>query len=743
MIDMTGYARHLKIGFMTGAAGLALCVAAPALAQVEPGKPADAAAQETPETQETQETPAAKDDGLADIVVTATKRGSAQNVQNVPIAVTAFGALQLEEQHFQNLQSLSYSMPNVQLTAVGTQPGYATFSIRGFGISSSIPSIDPTVGTFIDGVYMGVNTGVVLNNFDIEGIEVLRGPQGLLFGRNVTGGAVVIRSTVPSNVLHADVRASVSSGPQTRGSVMVTGPIVKDQIQAKLAILYDKDYGYFTNDFNGKSDVGRSRTLIIRPAVRIAPTDTVEMILRYENGRFDGDGAVATNRGLYPADSFRVNIDNEGYAHNRWKSASAETNIDTPFGDGKITNLMAYRAVTSRSSADIDASPRYDYNVNYYTRQRQMSEELRYAGTFGRFDVTTGLYFFTQNIRYIEDRYLNRGATHITGGGSQQQETYGIFASVDWHIADTLTINAGARYSSETKQVAVANLVPGGCNLAAETCNYSFRDRNTWTNVAPRLGLQWKPSDDTQVYGFWARGFRSGGYNFRNVFTQIAPGPFDDEELNSYEIGLKQDIGNALRFNVAGFWNDIGNLQREIQTAVPGVGTAQRILNSANARVRGVEGEVTFKPGHGFTLAGQFGYLDGRYTDVFFDLNNDRAINDRDLALKLPRLSPWTYGGSVNWTHDFDAIGVDARVAANHRDADFYNDANTGLLPGATMVDANLTLRRGRYSLSLYGTNLLDKVTLGANVPLTFFPGSTFSSLNKGRVYGAEVAFKF
>lgn len=170
-----------------------------------------------------------------------------------------------------------------------------------------------------------------------------------MFGRNVTGGA------------------AVSSGIQTRGSAVVTGPIIKNKIQAKLAVLYDKDYGYFTNEFNGKNDLGRSRTLIIRPAVRIAPTDTVEMILRYEDGRFDGDGAVPTNRGLFPADSFRVSIDNEGYAHNRWNSASAETNIDTSFGDGKITNLMAYRAVTSRASADINASPRYDYNVNYYT----------------------------------------------------------------------------------------------------------------------------------------------------------------------------------------------------------------------------------------------------------------------------------------------------------------------------------------------------------------------------------------
>lgn len=682
-------------------------------------------------------------DGLADIVVTATKRGEAQNVQNVPFAVTAFGAAQLDEQNFQTLQSLSYNIPNVSLSQVGTTPGYANFSIRGLGINSSIPSIDPTVGVFVDGMYLGISAGVVFGNFDLEGLEVLRGPQGLLFGRNVTGGAVVLRTTTPSNTFHADVRAQVSSGPQVRLSGTVTGPIIKDKVQAKLAVLYDKDYGYFTNEFNGNNNLGQNRTLIIRPALRLTPVEDFELILRYEHGKYDGDGAVASNHGLFPRDSFRVRIDNEGFAHNYWNMASAETNIDTAFGNGKITNLMAYRAYNSNVGNDVDASPELRFNGNNKTHQKQMSEELRYAGTFGRFDVTTGLYFFTQNLNYIEQRVLNLGATTIAGGGRQQQETYGIFGSVDWHFTDTLTLNLGTRYSTETKKVAVANLVPGGCDYAAERCNFTFRDKNTWDGLTPRIGLQWQPSDRTQLYGFWVRGFRSGGYNFRNVNAAVAPGPFDDEVQSSYEIGLKQDIGRFLRFNVAGFWNQIDNVQREIQTPVAGVGTAQIITNSANARVRGVEGEVTLRPGHGFTLTGQFGYTEGKYTDVFFDLNGDRVIDAKDFALQLPRLAPWTYGGSVAWAHEFDVVNVDARVSANHRDADWYNDQNTGLLRAATMVDANLTLRHGPYSLSLYATNLLDEATFGTEAPLPFFPGSTFSSLNKGRVYGAEIAFKF
>ncbi|MGQ2958696.1 TonB-dependent receptor plug domain-containing protein, partial [Agrobacterium sp.] len=136
---------------------------------------------------------------LADeIIVTATKKGYGENVQDVPIAVTAYGEAQLDAKFVQNLQSLSYDVPNVQLEDVGSTPGYANFSIRGLGINSSIPSIDPTVGVFIDGVYLGINAGVVFDNFDLEGLEVLRGPQGLLFGRNVTGGAVVVRTSRPS-----------------------------------------------------------------------------------------------------------------------------------------------------------------------------------------------------------------------------------------------------------------------------------------------------------------------------------------------------------------------------------------------------------------------------------------------------------------------------------------------------------------------------------------------------------------
>jgi len=235
-----------------------------------------------------------------DIVVTATKKGYGESVQKVPMAVTAFGEAQLDAKFVQHLQSLSYDVPNVQLEDVGTAPGYANFTIRGLGINSTIPSIDPTVGVFTDGIYLGINAGVVLDNFDLEGIEVLRGPQGLLFGRNVTGGAVVVRTTRPSFDFGAKAKLSIETGLKKTVSGTVTGPIVDDVLAAKLAVYYSDDNGWFRNRFDNRS-FGKSHDLIIRPALSLKGGDRFRMDLRYEHGDVESDGAPVQSHALFPA----------------------------------------------------------------------------------------------------------------------------------------------------------------------------------------------------------------------------------------------------------------------------------------------------------------------------------------------------------------------------------------------------------------------------------------------------------
>ena len=681
-----------------------------------------------------------------DIIVTATKKGQGENVQDVAIAVTAFGEAQLDAKFVQNLQSLSYDVPNVQLEDVGTTPGYANFSIRGLGINSSIPSIDPTVGVFVDGVYLGINAGVVFDNFDLEGIEVLRGPQGLLFGRNVTGGAVVVRTSRPSFDFRASFKASVETGLKKTVSGVVSGPIVDDVIAAKLAVYYSDDNGWFRNRFDGRK-FGAGKDLIIRPAISILGGDDFRMDLRYEHGKTRGDGPPGQNHGLFQPGTFDFSINFPGRYDNVWDQASAETNIDIGFGDGVITNIAGYRRYRSDATTDVDATPQSFFHASFGVAQSQLSDELRYAGKFGAVDVTTGLYYFTQDIRYGERRELLGGAQIISGGGEQDQTAWGIFASADWHFTDTLTLNLGGRYSWDRKSVKISQLRPNGCNIDTLVCSPNFADKDSWKGFTPKIGLQWKPTDETQVYGLYTRGFRSGGYNMRNTDPSVPPGPFDQEIQDSFELGAKQQFGRN-RINVAGFYNRLKDLQREINLPGP-LGVSQVIRNTADADIKGVEAEALFFILPNLAFTGQLGYVHGKYRNIQFDLSGDGVINDIDAALELPRLSPWTYGAGLTYDQSLGKLGtMTMRVNYNHRDRAAFTDNNRGFMQGADMLDASVTLATADngWRFSAYARNLLDEVTIGndTQLPAAFGGvGASFSPLNRGRIYGGEVAVSF
>ena len=734
-----------------------------------------------------------------EIVVTATKRGDAL-AQDVPLAITAYSSDQLQALNFQDLQSLTYSMPNVQLEDVGTARGVANFAIRGIGINSSIPSVDPAVGVFVDGVYMGINSGVVADNFDLEAVEVLRGPQGTLYGRNVTGGAVLLRTADPSNHFEATGRVAVETGPQYIGDLSISGPLIQDVLTAKFATYYSQDEGWFENDFDG-SQFGAGDMQIYRGALRFTPGNKFEAILRLEQGFSEGDGPASQNHGMFGRNTFDFAINNPGYGSGDWEQAILETNWDVGFGDGTITNIAGWRTYEGLSGGDIDATPSTGFHSRAIVDQEQFSNELRYAGTFGPVDVTTGLYWFEQDLLYIEERLLFSGVIlpsppfpagtplnlRRVGGGYGEFSTAAAFANADWHLNDQLTLSLGVRYTEEEKDARVSRIrtgpiliggvpvfpgdnldgavvVPGEFQSGGSIDNRSLNFSDSpfalkWTDTSPRVGIQWQPNPDTNVYAFWAQGFRSGGVNFR-VTTLNPPGmsgaptAFDAEEQSSFEIGWKQDfMDGRARVNLALFHNTIEEMQRETNVPEPGSGVQQVIVNAGDAVIQGAELEARFLVTDRFMITGQIGYTDGEYDTVTADLNGDGVINAADASLEIPRLAPWTYG--INLIYDLDVMGgvLSSRLGYNHRDPAYYNDANTGSLAEADIVDANLTFTPGdgNWSLAVYGKNLTDDVTWGGDTVLPELPWfggvggptNTFSPLNEGRVIGAEFRFRY
>lgn len=701
---------------------------------------------------------------LEEVLVTATKKAKAEELQDVAISATAYSEAQLEVLQMRDLQSLSYSMPNVAMEDVGTTKGVANFSFRGLGVNSSIPTIDPTVGVFVDGVYMGTNAGVVFDQFDLDGIEVLRGPQGILFGRNVTGGAVVMRTKNPTQEFEGSAKVSYESGDNKTVAVSLTGPLIDDKLLGKLAVYYNNDGGYHKNEANGNDDFGKSDMTLVRGGLTIlhGGDGNAETTIKIEHGSNDGDGPASQNHALYDRDSFDFAIDEEGFFDNEWTGGSITYTRD--IGEGTLTNIAGAKGMKSRALSDIDATANYVFHAPSYLKTEQYSNELRYNVMVNdRIDLTTGLYYFQQDVDYIEQRNFGGGAVIVGGGGEQEQSTSGAFIAADWSLSPALTLTTGVRYTEEEKKGKVASLnVGGNCSVDKKKCDtFDLVETKDWSNVSPKVALQWFMNESTQFYASYSKGFRSGGFNLRHDPLAGTPKPFEEEEQDSYELGMKLDAYDGqLRVNVALFQNEITDMQRELNG--PGAfGVRQEILNSADATITGGEFEILSALGDHFVLGLNGGYLDGDYdklqADISYDENHPETyprgtIDSQDYALALPRLAKVTYGANLTWQNNLsDGSNLLARVSFNHRDEVAYTDSNQGVLNAADMVDASIALNtKNDVTYTLYGKNLKDEVTHGGDTQLPFDPargfggpGASFAPLNKGRIYGAEVRVNF
>ena len=738
---------------------------------------------------------------LDEVVTTATKSADVETVQDVPVAVTALNSDTLEALKVRDLEQLAFAAPNVTLDDIGTTRGTANFSIRGLGVNSSIPSIDPTVGVFVDGVYLGLNSGVVFDIFDLESVEVLRGPQGLLFGRNTTGGAVLVNTSNPTDELRYRARIAVESpldgdrgGPSTYAMGTVTGPIIKDKLNGKFAAYYNSDEGYFRNSFDG-SNHGEAETIILRGGLEWFPTEGLSILAKGEIFDSTGDGPAAQNRGLFERDTFDFSVDETGNYANEVISGTLRMEQDVDFGDGLITMIFGYRDMDSSTLGDIDATPVDIFHSTTQLTQEQYSTELRYNGTFGAADVTAGLYAFNQNVAYDEVRFLFRFAgagapPTFYGGGAQGHSVYGAFVNVDYAVTDKLTVTGGLRYSDETKAAGITYVQPrlAACSVVAETCPFTGRnftgapngyvDDDSWSNLTPKFGLQYEFNDGLQSYATYTKGFRSGGYNFRitNVpvfLAQVGANggqfSFDEEEVDAFEVGTKwTSEDRRMNINAAGFYTDITDMQREVNIADPAAGVLQNIINTADASIFGVEVDGRFTVSDMVTLTGNLGLIDAEYDEVRADISGDGIVTAADVALDLPRVPEMTYGvGAIVDVPTGDRGLITMRGNFQHRDRFAYTDSNLGFVQALDRLDASLTYsiendKGQRISLSAFGRNLLDEVQVGGDtqLPASFnapFGGtlprssgvavpfadrptaSTFSPLKKGKVFGIEL----
>ncbi len=732
---------------------------------------------------------------MEEVMVTAQKKSVGESAQDVPVAISAYSGNKVEAMFAVDLQDVGTTAPNVSLAEQGTVPHTGNFIIRGMGTAGqSIPSSDPAVGVVQDGQPFGLIYGVVTDLFDLESIEILRGPQGTLFGRNVTGGAVILRTTRPSQEFEGKVKGTLGSHDTRNLSAMVTGPLT-DQWSGKLAVMYkDRDGLWDRDGFSGQ--MGEEESLIIRPAVTYQ-ADTWDLSLIGDYAEITGDGMRARNffrfgEDIGAFDDNEATSEKKGDLDMEWYSLVLEHNWD--LWGGQLTTIAGYRDLEQLTWGDIDGLPnsvRFEFAEGSGLEQDQWTFESRWSGDISQnLNLTAGVNLFSQEYTYNERRLLI-DLLEQPASSTIDHQTAGIFAQAEYNLSENLLLTFGGRYSYEKKEAEIGVIGdPGGTgsctaltnideflakqeaglNLATDPpvfpeapppfdrtvdwsdCRQPFQDEESWGNFSPKLGLTWFINEDMMAYASYTRGFRSGGYNVRFADASIVtnpsnptsrPGPYDEEVVDAFEVGFKSDWHDGrLRLNGAVFYNEYDDLQRSINNQQG----QQTIRNAASATVRGVELDVIALLTERLTLEASYGYTDEEYDDAEAFLRDpafpaNTSVSDLDFQMvpentfsaALTYEHPVGDMGYLNWRGSYsfvDEVASDTYNFLTLRSYELYNASVT-----FTTMDEKL-------QVAVYGKNLKDEVYSHFGFDNTAI-GSKTIWLAPPRTYGLEVTYNF
>ena len=719
---------------------------------------------------------------IEEVVVTARKKE--ESAQDVPVALTAMNQEQLEILKFRDFNDLAVGMPNVAMDDIGTTKGTQNFSIRGIGINSSIASVEPAVAIVVDGVYMGVSAGMVFDMFDLESIEVLRGPQGTLFGKNSTGGVILVNTALPGDETKQKARLAVEGGgPGGNNSIMqysYSGPL-SDTLKAKISLHRSDDSGYFKNSYDG-SNHGQFEQNTVRLALVYEPSDSFDVAFRIENSEQDGSGpaaqchlgangtgcqsddgaAVPAPNSTFDRNSLDFNIDNPGFQKSETDFVTATLNWHGE--NGTWTNVFGKREYTLDVDLDVDARSISFFDAPGSSSMEQVSNELRYSGSLtDKLDITSGLFLYEADVMVWDNRAL-RGALYAaagspgiflwqSGGGLHSVEQTALFTTIDYAVNDDLSINLGFRLTDEEKEIHLASInrnVSVGptppCSVPGGTCPYDYIDNDSWKTTSPKIGFTYNAGQNSMMYGYWTRVFKSGGYNLRNsvdlaTFPDASP-KADDETVETLEFGMKTDFENG-RLNWALFSTVVDDSQRMTNIQDPVSGVAQVVKNAGDIAYRGFELDGIYSLTNTVTMVGSIGYVHSKYENLISDLTGDFIIDALDYALEIPRAAPLTYSLGFNIDGSIGSWRSITRISYYHRDKSYYNENNQGYINKQDILNFGYDIYSpdGKINIGIYGKNLSNEVKHGGDTNLAF--GGTFAPLAKGKIIGAEVVYKF
>ena len=779
-------------------------------------------------------------EGLEQIIVSARKRE--ESLQEAPLSVAAFSATAMRNGDIMRVDDLTRFTPNLKLEQSSGLQNAASVLIRGVGSADVIGTRDNSVGIYVDGVYLSRAQGQLVGLSDIQRVEVLRGPQGTLFGRNTIGGAINIITQKPGDDFAADtsVRAGNLDLFQTRGSVNI--PLVQEKAAALFSFESTSREGYTKNRLIGQ-DTDDRRSLGFRAALRLNPTEALEVLLtgaqsrshqagrggecRYNPASLAGAPVVQIEQlsGFQLVQECLANEANDEFTYN--SPLRTKDNLDTTGVTSQITyevSSITLKSLTSWQRQDSDGL--VDLTFSNVTgpgtsngnttafgfldfaedENDQVSQEFNLNGEAldGRLNYTAGLYgFYEKSTPSLSGQFVGFNLCQadpntlvfpaaleaalkpmfaglgqdpnqplapvfkqaVVCNGSFTQRTprastraYAGYGQVTYDLSPALHFTGGLRYSRERKEFSFkqSNFLNPAVQFdafAAAPVGSQAERFDKWT---PLANLTYDLSESSIVYASYTRGFKSGGFNGRPVAAVPATLlPFDQEVLDSYEIGYKSTaFDNRLQTNIAVFYGDLDDIQRTILSAGGGGQFAARAANAGEAVIRGAEIELRAAPMSGLELRIGLGFTDAEYRD-FDDLTRGPLVNGVQTSVPFNRRNE-EFFNTPNFTGSFSAAytwyglaglgDLTTRVNWYHQNEVNYapttetlRQGTYGLLGGQIF----LMLADGKTEIGVFGDNLLDRRYLngGASFEDGFALGNAY--FGAPRTYGVEVRRRF
>lgn len=722
------------------------------------------------------ETPAVLDA----IVVTAQRR--AENQQDVPISISSVSGEDLSSRQIKTLEDLNGHAPGL-LTTNTVSYSAAPLSIRGIGGANGGGNFfnDEPVAVYVDGVYVARLSMSTADLVDVESVQVLRGPQGTLYGRNSTAGAILITSNAPSSETSAQLRASIARFGEYKAQGFVTGAL-SEHVSARAAIGYSSRDGYGTNLVNGEN-VGGSEDFTARLSMRFQPDDKIslDVIGEYQDRSASPALLAMTNVGdtgvaspFIRRSDFQNVLDSREFELNDVNETNSETwaltaNANIDLGFATLGVITSYRDWSLTGDQDSDSTARQLFTNSGAITSQQFSHEMRLTSNDdGPLLWLVGGYYLNDSSDVLFSIQNFQGlfglGTNAAFEAAQKTNAYALFADVTYNLTDKLSVTAGARYSHERKEFEndlLVSILNGGTTPPTFMCGVTlppgaifsdppgFTDEASFNDFSPRVVIDYKPSDSLLFFASYSQGFKSGGFN--SFGLSLA---FNAENINAYELGVKTEWAqNRVRLNASSFIYDYSDLQIRLPVPTGGVD----IQNVAEANIKGFEIEGSAVLFDGLTVSANVAVLDTEITEGLIPAISS-ATAPFPIGAPLPLIMEDVSGNQLTRAPAFQSFvsatyerrigALTGSLGASYRfqDGVFFLETNQDTETFSNDAWSELDLRAAvsdpddDWEIAFFVRNATDNRHVTAVTALGGFPNA---ALNEPRKWGVDAVVRF